>query len=433
LADALAMAEGGNPSYRRATNDALLNGVEMRTTWLDRILPRANLTLFNTAYTGNLQRIGRDNFGNPIENPEAKWIYFSNTMHSVNLSWNVRGLSLFQAHRGQSLTNQRREIARERALTGVQVEVQRRYLDAVRQRELAALEEDLVAARGIDLDVAERLFSLAGRTRVDVLNAELAVERQVLASRQQRSAYEGAVLALRTALGTDETRPLELVAEELPLFDPVGLRPSDLISRALEVNPAVRESGVAVRQADLALAEQRNEWWPELAFGLQFFRREQVEGTSALFDPTVSRDLESNFFVQLSIPVLNDFFQTRQSQERAAIELSNQRETDREARLQLEADIRRTLLELRNQWESLRVSERSSVIAGEALRLAREEYRLGTLRFEDLRTSFQQEADIRREVIKARYDFVDSLLTLEEAVGAPVRPVPSVAAGVSGG
>lgn len=433
LADALAMAEGSNPAYRRATNSALLNGVEMRTTWLDQILPRAQLTLFTTNYTGNFQRIARDNFGNPIENPSADWVYFSNTLHSLNLSWNVRGLSLFQAHRGQALTNQRREIAQVRALTDVQVDVQRRYLDALRQQELLILEEELVGARGIDLDVAERLFSLAGRTRVDVLNAELAVERQALAFQQQQAAYDVAVLALKTSLGTDEARPLALVAEDLPLFDPVDLLPGALISRALEVNPAVLESGLVVSQASLSLAEQRNAWWPELSFGLQFFRREQAEGTSAIFDPTVNRDFESNFFIQMSIPVLNNFFQTRQGQERAAVALSNQRETDREARLRLEADIRRTLLDLRNQWESLRVSERSSVIAGEALRLAREEYRLGTLRFEDLRAGFQQEADIRREEITARYSFVDALLTLEEAVGVPVRPSAVAANASSGG
>ena len=83
--------------------------------------------------------------------------------------------------------------------------------------------------------------------------------------------------------------------------------------------------------------------------------------------------------------------------------------------------IRGSLLELGNQWASAQLSERSREIAQEALALAREEYRLGTRSFEELRAAFQQEADTRRQVITARHAFVDALLTLEEAVGASVR------------
>ncbi|MGY8778134.1 MAG: hypothetical protein ACKVIN_08425, partial [Longimicrobiales bacterium] len=66
------------------------------------------------------------------------------------------------------------------------------------------------------------------------------------------------------------------------------------------------------------------------------------------------------------------------------------------------------------------------------LRLAREEYRLGSRSFEDLRSSFQQESTTRRDSIAARYNFVDALLALEEAVGSSVRemiPAGSVQVG----
>ncbi|HSG49630.1 MAG TPA: TolC family protein, partial [Longimicrobiales bacterium] len=71
---------------------------------------------------------------------------------------------------------------------------------------------------------------------------------------------------------------------------------------------------------------------------------------------------------------------------------------------------------------SLRLAERSAEIAQEALRLAREEYRIGTRTFEDLRQAIDSEADTRRQLIKGRYAFVDALLSLEEAVGTRVTP-----------
>ncbi len=429
MEDALTLARGGNPALRRALNDADLNAAESRTTWFNDLLPRASLTLFNTSFTGNLQRQGFDNFGNPIENPTADWNYFSQTVHNLNLSWSFQGLSLFQSHRRQALANRDRELAYVEARSGLDVDVQRLYLDALEQKDLLTFEEELIEARETDLDVAERLFGLAGRTRVDVLNAELEVERQALTHEQQRASYERSLLALAAAMGLEDGEEFDVADEALPLFDPSGLDASALISRALETNPTIRRSEVAIASADLGVHEQRTNWWPRIGLGVDVYRRAFEPQGGALFDPSIGSDLESQFRITLSLPALNDFFSQRLGQQEASIQLSNQRETDRESRIELEGTIRGAVLDLENQWASLRISERAATIAGEAVRLAREEYRLGTRTFEDLRSAFQQEAETRRGVITARHSFVDALLSLEQAVGAPVRPGAAAPAG----
>lgn len=417
LDEALSFASGSNPALRRATNSAELNAIESRTTWFDQLLPRAELTLFQTGFTGNLQRRSLDNFDNPIANPQADWNYYSNTSHSLSLSWSFQGPSLLHTHRQQALTNQERDLARSVALTDVQIEVQRRYTDALEQRALLRAEEELIDARRIDLDVAERLFGLALRTRVDVLNAELAVEQQTLGYRQQEAAYERALLALKSSMGLRDDRPIEVVDMDLPVFDPSHLSADALVSRAGEVSPSLLQSETAIRSAQAGLSLRRSAWWPRIGLGVAVYRRSYER----VFDPSLASDLESQFFIQFSLPILTNYMQEDQERQRASVEVANRRESDREARLQLEESIRGALLDLENQWTSLRLSERSLVIAAEALRLAREEYRLGTRSFEELRSSFEQEAETRRQVITARHQFVDALLVLEEAVGAPVR------------
>lgn len=421
LEAALDYAEGSNPGLRQATNATSLNGVESRSLWFSQLLPQASLTLFNTGFTGNLQRRATDNFGNPIANPGADWNYFSRTSHRLALSWSFQGPSLFESYRAQDLTNRNRTVERERVLTELQVRVQRLYMDALEQRELMRAEEELIEARRIDLDVAERLFGLALRTRVDVLSAELELEQQRLTHQQQESTFQRALLALRTAMGITDGQPIELTDVPLPLFDPSGLQADELLSRADEVNPTLRQAELAIRSSEVGLAEQRSDWWPQVDLGVSVFRTAYEPYGDALFDPSITSDLEGNFYAQLSFPILNDYFQHDVDQQRAAVDVRNSREDNRRARLQLEEDVRGALLDLENQWASLQLSERSAAIAQEALRLAREEYRLGTRSFADLRTSFEQEAETRRQVITARHQFVDDLLTLEEAVGAPVR------------
>ncbi len=425
LEDALRVAAGGNPSYRQAVNTLGLNNTEMRSTWFDQVLPSANLTLFNTYFTGNLTRRATDNFGNPIENPVSDWTYFSQTNQALNLSWSIQGASIFNALSGQRLTNLDRELGEEEARAALGVAVRRAYWDVLEQRELMRAEDELVEARGVDLDVAERLFGLAIRTRVDVLNAELAVEQQALALRQQQAEFEKAKLRLLTALGDEELAPIRLADPELPIFDPVDLDAEALVRNALAVNPEVRRADVGVQSAGNSLKESRQSWWPTLVLNFNIARRAQTPQGEALFDVSFDEDLDQRFAIGLEVPAFNNFFQNKQGIQQAAIELDNRREVERETVLRIGETVRSALLELENQWESLRLVERSAEIAEEALRLTREEYRIGTRTFEDLRQAIDQEAETRRQVIQARHSFVDALLSLEEAVGTRVGPASS--------
>lgn len=432
LEEALSVASGSNPAYRQAVNATALNTTEWRTAWFDRVLPRARLNLFQTQYTGNLTRRATDDFGNPVERPVADWTYFSQTTQSLDLTWRLQGASLFDALDRQRLTNLDRTLAESRAEVAMDVGVRRAWWDALEQRDLLRAEEELLEGRRLDRDVAERLFRVASRSRVDLLNAELAVEQQALALRRQRAAFEQARLALRTEMGDDALPPFRLPEAEPPVFDPAALEADALVATAGEVNPGLRQARASVRLADEGLAESRRAWWPEVVLNYNLARRAQTPRSEALFDVSFDEELDQRFYVGVSIPMFTDWFQNRQSIHRSAVELENRQEEERAARLRTEQEVRSALLELENQHESLRLAERSAAIADEALRLAREEYRLGTRSFEELRAAFDQEAGTRRQVIQARHAFVDALLALEEAVGARVRPPGASGGGVGG-
>ena len=85
LEDAIGIARGSSPTYRQAVNNSGLNQSAWRTTLLTRLVPSVNLTLFSTDYYGNIQRQSQDFFGNPIANPSAEWVTFSNTSQQLSL------------------------------------------------------------------------------------------------------------------------------------------------------------------------------------------------------------------------------------------------------------------------------------------------------------------------------------------------------------
>ena len=99
----------------------------------------------------------------------------------------------------------------------------------------------------------------------------------------------------------------------------------------------------------------------------------------------------------------------------------------RQTRLEIERDVRSRLIDLRGAWDSYRLAERSSEIAEERLRLAREGYRLTTVTFSDLQLAIEGAANERRTAINARYDFVAARIALEQVVGGPLdggTPLP---------
>lgn len=430
LERAISIAETNNPTYRRALNQLDVGGAEARATWMGQVLPRVNVDVLSTGYNGQLQRQNIDFFGNPIENPTSEWVYRSNTSQSVNLSWSLQGKNIVDAVHRLDVNERSREVSLDGAGSDVDAQVRRQYYAVLQQRELRDMERAALEGSLRDQESAERLFRFAKNSRVEVLNAELGVEDQRRAIQQQERAFQRARLELRTTLADPDLPPFRLQEVPLPVFDPAGLADAELVERALAVHPDIRQAEVDMEDARLGVSEAKASRWPNLILSYQLGRQTYQQENGGLFDLTHDpNDLYNSFSVRFSLPYLNNYFQNRQQEVQAEVALRNQRESMKETRLRVEREVRAQLIELRNQYAALQGSQRRLDIAEEALRLRREEYRLGTADFDQLQDQVDTERTARRDLITARYTFVNALLDLEDAVGAPVRGEPPVTDG----
>jgi outer membrane protein TolC len=384
LERALEIARRNNPAYRRAVNDLDLNGPETRFAWGNGILPRVALNL-STTFNGNRQTRGTDNFGNPIANPDPQYVYFSSTRQGVGLFWELQGPSLWTRKQGLDAGNAGRLLAEDVAGETLRIAVRRRYFDALEQEELLRAEAEVAEASRSDREAAQRLFELALKTRVDVLQAELQVEQQQLALREQQGRRDQARLALRTVLGQQDLPPVRPEAIPPPVFDPSSLEADALVRQARDASAAVRQQESLLRQADVEVSRSRGAYWPTLTAGWQMGRYVQGRESASLFSFGGFGDAQYNQFnVSMSVPFLSDVTGNRLQMARAEVQRETQRDALRGARLEAEQAARSALVTLRNRWETLTIAERSLAIAQEALELAREEYRLGVRAFEQL-------------------------------------------------
>ncbi|MBW3535812.1 MAG: TIGR01777 family oxidoreductase [Gemmatimonadetes bacterium] len=148
LEEAIARAEASSPALRQAANDLELNRVERQSTWATEVLPRLRLDLLETGYNGRLTRVNTDFFGNPIENPDAEFAYFSGTRQGLGLSWTLQGRSLLNRLDAHRATVEEREVGLAAARHALRTRVRRAFFDALQQEALLDVERELARVFG---------------------------------------------------------------------------------------------------------------------------------------------------------------------------------------------------------------------------------------------------------------------------------------------
>jgi len=415
LDEALGRARDFNPDYRMAQNELDLSQTGRREA-LGAFLP--NLTLSaSTGMSFDRQRVSQDFFGNPIENPVTEWQTSSSASQSLFAS-----ITLFEGGRrfyqlsAQGADAEVREATAAGQLRTIRGQVVRVYHQAQAQQARLGVEEGLLEARHLDLEMTQRMYELAGATRVQVLAAELNVQRQEQRIQQTLAGLEQSLLSLRTAIGDPSLEGFELSDVAPVPFDPALLELEGLVERALLSSPVMHQQ---VAQVDRSVAQARaarGSRWPTLSMSFGLNQRTFAQDREALFDmyPDQARYGSTSF--SLSIPVFSRF-QTSARIAEAQVGMDNARETLRRTRLQVEEAVRSRFISLQTAYQGYEIALRSQEIAEERLRLARDQFRLGSRTFSEFQRDIDDAANAEREVINQLFGFAEARANLEETVG----------------
>lgn len=418
LEEALELARRNNPVLRQAINELELTPAGVRAAW-GAFLPDLSLNL-GTNINLNRRLQAEDFFGNPIANPNVEWVTASSSSQSVSAN-----LRLFEggARFHQRGAERARGIARERRveaeLTDTWARVATSFHQTIRQSDLLELEMAILEGKRLDLESARRLFELAVVSRVDVLAAELEVQRQERAVRQAENEHAKAVLALRAEIVAPDMGEFTTRGTLPEPFDPAALDEAGLIGRALERSPLLLRNRAEVDVGRASLSAVRGTRLPTISLGTYFYQNAYGSDYTAAFEPFSTDSRYASAQLRMSIPVFTGFSAERDIAD-AEVQLANAEEQMRQTRMEIERDVRSGLIDLRGAWDSYRLAERSSEIAEERLRLAREEYRLTSVTFSDLQLAIEGAAIERRTAINARYDFIAARIALDRVVGGPL-------------
>ncbi len=419
LEEALARAARHNPQYRQALNRVELAGPQARQAW-GAFLPNLSLS-YNTGQSFSRRSTAFDNFDNPIERQDVKTIKNSSASQGASIAVDVfqGGRRFHDLARARAQAEMTRR-AGDRELNGIQAVTRRHFLAAQRQKAKLAVEEELLAERERDMDLARSRFEIAAIGRSDVLAAQLDLEAQQTAVNNARAALGKALYELRANLGDPSLGEIDVDGAAPRVFDPAELDVDELVARAMEASPRVDEARASLSVQQASLRSEKATRWPTLTVTGSFRRSSYASKSAALFDMS-PRDVSGGVSVSMSVPIFRQF-QTSFAIAQADVEMRNATESIRQIELDVERQVRVQFVDLESAWRSATELARRLDVAERRLAIVREEYELAVKSVEELRAAVRERASALRDSVDQSYEFAAVLVSLHEAAGLFGRP-----------
>lgn len=419
LEDALAIARNRNPEVAQARNTLHAQGMQVLAGW-GAFMPTLSGSM---TFSGSDSRTvtGQDDFGQPVELSEPITFQGSSSSQRLQSSLTVfdgfRNLNTLRATRASAAAAEASVAATE---ARVDAETKRRFYDAVRARQLIALEQRLLASAREQQGNMDRRFRTASATQEDVLGAQADVANQELQLARAQGDADKAVLALREYLGIVEPIMFEIEGDLPEAWDPGGLNADSMVAEALRDHPDLQRLEASANAAELRAASARGSYWPRVSVGASFGRTVNLRSYSALFDLN-PRNRSFGFSISLDVPIFSGF-QTRAQVSSAVADARNAEESLLAGRLARERDVRSAYIDLENAFRAVDLAQRSTDLSNERLRLSRERYAIGAITFPELQLLIDRASQEERQLINARYSFAAAVAALEQQLGRSIQP-----------
>ncbi|MEJ2187207.1 MAG: TolC family protein, partial [Gemmatimonadota bacterium] len=294
------------------------------------------------------------------------------------------------------------------------------YWRAVQAEQLIGVAERQLASARQQLSAVRELLRVAARQPTDVLGAELQAAQAEQSLQQAIGNARKERLTLKQTMGVSLNQEFRLATGWPEAFDAATLGVESLVQRAVNQGPRLVQEEANVEAAEQQLSVARAARYPTIGASASWGRSTSAQDYDAFGEFNLPNQ-SWGFGFSISLPVFNRFSTSAQIGQRQ-LDLQNAEQTLREARLQVEREVRAALIDLESAYAAVQLAQRSAEIARERLRQGQELYRLGSIGYTELQRMFDDVASAERGVVTANSQFANALLQLEEKVGGPVRP-----------
>lgn len=391
--------------------------------------------------------------------------------YSLQLSWELSGRSLSQPGLARAqLTATDADITGSRM--GLRSTLVNQYLSVLQAHENVRIAEAQQKRADESLRLAQARYQVGQTTILDVRQAEVQKGRadvQVLQA-QQAVTVEKLRLFQQMGVPAAEDPSLVTLSDTFPVVEP-SWKLQDLLSEADQHNPDLNALKARENAAKWNERAEKSNWLPQLFFsaGWSGFTQQFTDPTyqiaaaqnnaaagliqcnyinQALVNPgqapvdcssynfTATQEAsiraQNQVFpfsftrqpfqagVTVRLPIFTQFSRPLQVAQ-ASAQADDAHELVRARNLQVRTDVSQAYYGLQTSYRTIEIQQTNRRAAQEQLRLATEQYRVGSGTFLNLLDAQAASQQAEADYIRAVYDYHRAIVQLETAVGRPLR------------
>ena len=351
-------------------------------------------------------------FGRGIDPETNSYINQSSLSNGYNITGNIpifQGFSLFNQTRRAKISKLRGESELVKVKDEIAIKTILAFAEAIYNRELVVLSEQMVEKYSLELKKATRRLELGAGSKADLMQIQAGLSQEKLTLIKAENLFEISIIKLKEIMSFPLAEHLSLVKDEnqtLQMTLNPGQTVEEILEIALDSNPKAVISKQTLEVEKLSLSIAKGNYYPSLSLSggvnSAFFRSLDSKPFSS-YNSQIRNNLGEWVGLSLSIPIFNrnerrtNVKLAKNNLERAILTHKN------ESRI-LESEIRQCFMEL----DACRQAMEQSLLNVEYHKLANEaiskRFEKGASSLIELQTSdanlFRAEVESRNASLK---------------------------------
>lgn len=331
--------------------------------------------------------------------------------YGVSLNWTIfDGFSMFATY---STLKQRRELSEIQLRDTVQrtvANVINAYYDLVNQNKQIQALQGVIAISRTQLRYANERFKVGRVARLDVYNAQVALNTDTATLLSQLQQYKTSKIQLNQLMARNPQTEFA-IADTIVVDDRLVL--ANIISQAQTQNPAILSASINQRISELNLKSIRATRYPQVSVNTGYIFN---NSTNPAGFARVQRSNGLNYGLAATINIFDGFNQWRRERN-AKLQIESAGFNLSRVRLQIEAQI----TDLYNSYSSglqlTKLGQANVQLASRTLSISLEKYRLGTITPLEIREAQRNYLNAQSVFFEAQYQSKVAETTLRQIIG----------------
>jgi len=332
--------------------------------------------------------------------------------YGVDLNWTIfDGFNMFATY---DALKQRRQLGQVRLQDTVQrtvAAVITTYFDLINQQKQIEALQSVIAISRTQLRYANDRFQVGRVARLDVYNAQVALNTDTATLIGQQQTFKASKIELNRILSRDPQTEFN-VADTIVVDQ--GLILANIINQAQTQNPTILSAQISQRLSEINLKQIRATRYPQVSVttGYTWSNSSNPAGFARVQN---SRGL--NYGLAATVNIFDGFNQWRRERN-AKLQIDNSKLNSAQTRIEVEAQISNVFSSYLSGLELIKLGQSNVELARKSLDISLEKYRLGTITPLEIREAQRNFLNAQSIFYNSQYQSKVAETTLKQITGA---------------